>query len=209
MGPLPPSGFGAKGSCPASSTAARAPPDPFFVAERELRRVLGGEHGTHAILDVVLEGNQKAHHAVLKDYQLDPRRSTLVHVDLHEVRLDRPIQAPVTVELVGEAEGVKLGGMLSQTIREVTVEALPMSIPDRLELDVSTLAIGDGVRVADIVVPEGATVLDDGDALVAQVLAPRRPDELEEEAVEEGEEAAEGAEPEGEAGKEPEAEAEE
>ena len=75
----------------------------FYVAERELNHALAGEHGTHAILDVVLDGQQKAHHAVLKDYQLDPSRSTLLHIDLHEVRLDRPIQAQVAVELVGIA----------------------------------------------------------------------------------------------------------
>ena len=110
---------------------------------------------------------------MLKDYQLDPMRSTLLHVDLHEVRLDRPIQAQVAVEVVGEAAGANVGGVLSQIIREVTVEALPMAIPDRLELDVSALEIGDSVRVAEIVVPDGVTILDDSEAVAATV-APRR-----------------------------------
>jgi large subunit ribosomal protein L25 len=183
-------------------------PRPFYVEERELRQALGGEHGMHAILDVVLDGQQKTHHAVLKDYQLDPVRSALLHVDLHEVRLDRPIQAQVTVELVGDPQGVSMGGLLSQIIRELAVEALPMSIPDRLELDVTRLEIGDQVKVSDIVVPQEVEVLDDADAIVATVTLPRRMELPEEE--EPAEEAAEGEEPEaGEAeGAPPEAEAE-
>ena len=179
-------------------------PHPFYVAERELRKALTGSHGMHAILDVVLDGKGKAHHAVLKDYQLDPRRSTLVHVDLHEVRLDRLIQAQVTVELVGEPEGVKMGGVLQLVAREVNVEALPMGMPDRLELDVSALQIGENARVSDLVAPEGVTILDDPESVVAAVLAPRLVVEEEEE-LEEGAEEAEGepGEAEGEAGEAP------
>ena len=145
----------------------------FFVEERMLRGALGGDHGVHAILDVVLEGQQKAHHAVLKEYQLDPRRSSLLRIDLHEVRLDRPIQAQVAVELIGEPAEANFGGVLTQIVREVTVEALPMAIPDRLELDISALEIGDQVRVSDIVIPEGVTLLDDPDVVAATVAAPR------------------------------------
>jgi large subunit ribosomal protein L25 len=164
-------------------------PHPFYVAERELRKALTGSHGMHAILDVVLDGKGKAHHAVLKDYQLDPRRSTLLHVDLHEVRLDRPIQAQVVVELVGEPEGVKMGGVLQLVAREINVEALPMEMPDRLELDVSALQIGDNARVADLASPDGVTILDDSETVVAAVLAPRL---VVEEELEEGAEEAEG-----------------
>jgi large subunit ribosomal protein L25 len=161
----------------------------FSVTERELRRVLTGGHGMHAILDVVLEGQQKPHHAVLKDYQVDPIRSRIVHVDLHEVRLDRPIQTQVVVELVGTAEGVTAGGVLSQVVREVNVEALPMDVPDRLPLDVSGMTIGDTLRVADLSVPESVTLLDDEETVLANVTVPTRV-ELPEEMVSEEEEAA-------------------
>jgi large subunit ribosomal protein L25 len=166
---------------------------PFAVAERELRRVLTGEHGLHAILDVVLEGQQKAQHAVLKDYQLDPTRARLLHIDLHEVRLDRAIQAQVVVELVGESEGVKEGGVLSQVNREVTVEALPMEVPDRLELDVSRMTIGDSLRISDLRVPDGVKILTDLEAVLATVTPPTKV-ELPEEVVAAEEEAAELAE---------------
>ena len=171
---------------------------PFCVEERELRRALTGEHGLHAILDVVFDGQKTAHHAVLKEYQLDPTRARLLHIDLHEVRLDQPIQAQVVVELVGESEGVKEGGVLSQVAREVNVQALPMDVPDHLELDVSAMTIGDSMRVADLRAPEAVTLLDGPDTVLATVTPPTKV-ELPEEVVEEEEgEELEGEVPEGE-----------
>jgi large subunit ribosomal protein L25 len=91
------------------------------------------------------------------------------------------------VEAVGVAEGVTMGGVLQVVLREATVQALPLSMPDRLEIDVSALNIGDGLRVEDLVVPEGATVLDEPETVVVTVIAPRV--EVEEAAeVPEGEE---------------------
>jgi large subunit ribosomal protein L25 len=140
---------------------------------------------------------------VLKDYQQEIPSGRLAHIDLHEVRLDQPIQAQVAVELIGEPAGVKEGGVLSQVNRELNVEALPMEIPDHLELDVSGMAIGDTLRLADLPATEGVTYLDDPEETVlATVTMPTRivepePEEVEEELEEgevpEGEEAPEGA----------------
>jgi large subunit ribosomal protein L25 len=192
-------------------------PNPFCVEERVLRKALTGDHGLHAILDVALDG--RAVPSVLKDYQVDPVRGHVMHIDLQEVRLDQPIQAQVVVELVGEPEGVKEGGVLSQVAREVNVEALPLEIPERLELDVSDMQMGDTKRLADLIAPEGVTLLDDPEETVlATVTMPTRivePEPEEEEELEEGElpegEVPEGEEaPEGaaEAPAEPEADAE-
>ena len=173
-------------------------PHAIAIAERDLRRVLSGEHGLHAILDVVLEGQKTAHASILKDYQQDPLRGRISHFDLQEVRLDQPITVQVVVELVGESPGDKAGGVLSQATREVNVEALPMEVPDRLELDVSSLGMGDSLRVSDLVVPAGVTVLDDPELVIVGVATPTLVVEPEEElAEEEGEEAAEGEAPEG------------
>lgn len=171
----------------------------FCIEERELRKALTGDHGLHAILDVVLEGQQKAHHAVLKEYQLDPTRARLLHIDLQEVRLDQAIQTQVVVELVGDSEGVKEGGVLSQIQREVNVEALPMEVPDRLELDVSGMKIGDALRLSDLRVPEGVKLLDESETVLATVTPPTKIEEPEvvEEELEEGE-LPEGEVPEGE-----------
>ena len=181
-------------------------PHAISIPERELRRVLTGQGGLHAILDVVLDGQKTTHASILKDYQQDPIRGHISHVDLQEVRLDQPIQATVTVQLIGEPAGVKEGGVLSQVQREIRVEALPMEIPEHIDLDVSGMAIGDTLRLADLGVLDGVTYLDDPEETVlASVGLPTRVEEPEPEEGEEGEELAEGEEPpegEGEAGAE-------
>ena len=179
-------------------------PHAFSVTERELRRALTGDAGLHAILDVTLDGDQ-ARPSILKSYQQDPVKGTLTHVDLQEVRLDQAIQARVVVELIGEPVGVTEGGVLSQVNREITVEALPMEIPEHIDLDVTGMAIGDTLRLVDLRLQEGVKFLDDPEETVlATVTMPTRfvepepeevegEEELEEGEVPEGEEAPEGA----------------
>jgi large subunit ribosomal protein L25 len=186
-------------------------PHAIAVPERELRAALTGAHGHHAILDVVLAGQKTTHASILKDYQVDPIRGRITHFDLHEVRLDQPITAQVSIELTGESPGVKAGGVLSALVRDVAVEALPLEMPDRLVLDISGTEIGSSLRVADLTAPEGATLLDDPDMVVVSVAAPRvEVEEPTEEELAEGEEAPEGEESSAEAeGEEPAGEADE
>jgi large subunit ribosomal protein L25 len=181
-------------------------PHAICVSERELRRVLTGSAGLHAILDVVLEGQKSTHSSILKDYQVDPIRGKIDHFDLHEVRLDQTIQTSVVVELVGESVGAKAGGVLSQVTREVRVEALPLEVPERLELDVTAMEIGDSLRLSDLRAPEGVTLLDDPESVLATVTVPTKVEEPEE-VAEELEEGEEGEAPEGEAAPEDEGEA--
>jgi large subunit ribosomal protein L25 len=184
----------------------RSEPVAISVPERELRRALTGAGGLHAILDVVVEGKQASHSAILKEYQQDKVRGFVTHVDLQEVRLDQPIQATVVVQLHGgdDSPGVRAGGILQQVAREVHVEALPLEVPEHLDLDVSGLDIGASLRVADLSVSDGVTFLDDPETVLATVTQPTReaePDETltDEEAAEggvqipEGEQSAEGA----------------
>ena len=173
-------------------------PHAFCVTERELRRALTGDAGLHAILDVTLDGDQ-ARPSILKSYQQDPVKGTLTHVDLQEVRLDQAIQARVVVELIGEPVGVTEGGVLSQVNREITVEALPMEIPEHIDLDVTGMAIGDTLRLVDLRLQEGVKFLDDPEETVlATVTMPTRFVEPEPEEVEGEEELEEGEVPEGE-----------
>jgi large subunit ribosomal protein L25 len=183
-------------------------PHPFSVHERDLRRALTGPGGLHAILDVVLDGQKTSHASILKDYQQDVISGRLAHIDLQEVRLDQPIQAQVVIELVGEAAGSIEGGVLSQVTREINVEALPLEVPERIEVDVSPMQMGDTLRLVDIAVQEGVTFLDDPEeTVIATVTVPTQiiePEPEEEEELEEGAELAEGEEaPEGEEGEAP------
>ena len=183
------------------------------IGERDLRSALSGTSGLHTVLDVVVEGQSTAHPSILKEYQRDPVRGYLRHVDLQEVRLDVAIQATVQIHLIGadEAPGVKAGGVLSAPSTSLNVEALPMEVPESIEADVSNMEIGDTLRLEDIPPVEGATFLDDPhETVIATVTAPMREEEPEVEEVEgeEGEllEGAEGEAAEGEAA--PEAEGE-
>jgi large subunit ribosomal protein L25 len=168
-------------------------PAAICVPERALRKALTGSGGLHAILDVVVEGDGKGdpRPAILKDYQQDVITGRVSHIDLHQVRLDRPIQASIVVQLVGESVGTKEGGVLSQVSREINVEALPMEIPEHIEADVTPMQIGDTLRLADLPALAGVTFLDDPEETVlATVTAPSVFEEPEE-VLEEGEEGVE------------------
>jgi large subunit ribosomal protein L25 len=190
-------------------TASRA----IAVDERALRSALTGSSGLHAVLDVVIEGQTTPHSSILKEYQRDPIRGHVQHIDLQEVRLDVAIQATVTVHLVGaeNAPGIKEGGVLSQPGSTLNVEALPLEVPQSIEADVSGMEIGDALRLEDLPRIEGVTFLDDPQTVIANVSAPivevePEPEEVEGEEGEVPEGEAEGEEPtaEGEAPAEPE-----
>jgi large subunit ribosomal protein L25 len=185
----------------------RSEPHAICIPERELRRALTSEGGLNAILDVVLDGQNTTHPSILKQYQQDPLKGRVTHVDLQEVRLDVKIHATVPIHLVGadDAPGIREGGVLSQVTRDVNVEALPMEIPEHIDLDVSRMQMNDTLRLADLPATEGVTLLDDPEGTVlATVTMPTRevePEPTEEELAEaeaeaalaEGEEAPEGA----------------
>jgi large subunit ribosomal protein L25 len=157
----------------------REQPVSISVPERALRAALTTRGGLNAVLDVVVDGGN-THSSVLKEFQRDAVRGHITHVDLQEVRLDQPIHATVPVTLHGEPVGVKEGGVLSQVTNELNVEALPMEVPEHLEVDVSGLQIGDTFRLSALVVPEGVTLLDDPEETVlAAVTQPTRAEEPE------------------------------
>ena len=169
------------------------------VPERDLRAAVSGPSGMHAILEVVIEGQTTAHPSILADYQQDPIRGTVSHIDLREVRLDQPIHAAVVVHLDGESPGVKAGGVLSLVTRELNVEALPANVPEHVDVDLSSMEVGDVLRLEDIGAIPDVTFLDDPhETVIATVSLPRGYAELEEAEAAAAEEAAEGAEAEGE-----------
>ena len=118
---------------------------------------------------------------------LDRVKSTVIHVDLQEIRLDETIETTVAIRFEGEAKGVKSGGMLDESTREVTVKGVVTAIPEHLVLDISELDMNETLKVSDLVVPEGIEIMADDDEVLCSVLPPRKADE----AIE-GEEAVEG-----------------
>jgi large subunit ribosomal protein L25 len=157
-------------------------PLAFQVDARELRHALAA---AGAVVELSLE--DKTTSAVLKDAQRDAVRGDTLHVDFLRVDLNRAIQSVVPVVLLGEedAPGVKEGGVLEHITREVTVEALPNDIPESLTYDVSEMQINDTVTLSEVTPPEGVTLVDDVETVIATLTPPRLQLEEEEEGIEE------------------------
>jgi len=146
-------------------------PLAFSVDARELRHALAA---TGAVLEVVDEGDTMP--AVLKSAQYHPVRGETIHVDLLRVNLSVAIHAVVALELTGadNAPGVTEGGVLEHITRELNIEALPTDIPASLTHDVATMQIGDTITLADVIVPETVTLLDDLEETVIATMTPPR-----------------------------------
>ncbi|MCK5643537.1 MAG: 50S ribosomal protein L25, partial [Gammaproteobacteria bacterium] len=112
--------------------------------------------------------------------------------------MDEEVTIPVNIKLIGESAGVKIGGVLQQVRRELEIRCLPSQIPDSLEIDVSSLDIGDSIHLKDMQLPPGIKVLEDVDLTIATVLAPTVEKEVAEEAPPEEAEEEEAAAEEGE-----------
>jgi large subunit ribosomal protein L25 len=141
------------------------------VSRRELAHILSSAAGANTVLTLRLDGDEQL--SLVRQIQRHPVKGTVMHVDFVRVRADQTIQADVPVHLVGEAEGVSLGGVLEQQLHTVSVEAKPADIPNALELDIAALQIGDARYVRDLAVPAGVVIRNDPDDLVAQIGAPR------------------------------------
>jgi large subunit ribosomal protein L25 len=172
------------------------------VPARELQHILAGEAGANSLITLDVDGESVL--TLVRQIHRHPTKGELVHVDFVRIRTDVAVSAEVPVHAVGEAEGVKDGGLLEQLMFQLPVEALPQHIPVALEIEVSALAIGDQLRVEDMTLPDGVSTPVDPDTVIVQVAAPRLAVE-EEEAVEG--ELAEGEEGEGATGEAPAAEA--
>ncbi len=158
----------------------------FQVSERDVRNVIA--EGA-ALFDLSVDGG-KARPVVVKEQQLHPVRGTLRHIDLQEVKLDEAIQAEVLIELEGveDAPGVKASGVLEHVTREITIEALPTEIPDKITVDVSAMEINDTLQLSSVEVPSGVTfVAEDPEEVTIATLAPPRVEEAAPEVEEETE----------------------
>jgi len=183
-----------QGKVPAVVYGLGADTVSITVPSRELQHILAGESGANTLITLDVDGESVL--TLARQIHRHPTRGELVHVDFIRIRRDVAVSAEIPVHLLGEATGVRDGGLLEQLLFQLTVEAMPGNIPVSIEIDVSELAIGDQLRVEDIALPAGVETQAEPDFVVAQVAAPRVVTEAEE--GEEGEaaegEAAEGGE---------------
>ncbi|HWR15851.1 MAG TPA: 50S ribosomal protein L25 [Terriglobales bacterium] len=180
------------GSIPAVVYGAGKAPLSVAVDPKQVFRILKSDSGHNTIFDLELEGEKTK--AMIVDWQTEPIKGSLLHIDLKRIAMDQKLKVTVPVVLKGDPIGVKTqGGILEQVLREVEVECLPSDIPPHIDVDVSHLEFGHVLRVSELPHGEGKLkFLTDEDQPVAHVIAVK---EVVEAAPAEGAEAAAGAAP--------------
>jgi large subunit ribosomal protein L25 len=178
----------ASGQVPAVLYGHGTKPKHLTVDARQFGQALRTDAGVNVLIE--LQVGRDRHLALAKEIQRHPVRGQLLHVDFIQVRRGEKVHVQVPVHLVGEAPGVREGGIADQDLYQLNVEAEVTAVPEAVEADVSGLGIGDVLRVGDLKAPGGAVILDDPEASVVSVVAPT----VEAEPEAEEEEAAEGAE---------------
>ena len=148
--------------------------EPVTVDPRAVLKMIAGHQGSTQLLTLRFDGDGGGTRmAIIRAMQFDPVTERLLHVDLQEVSADKPITVRVAVHPVGEAIGVKdTKGILNLVLHEVTVACLPTQIPDRIDADVTNLAIGDVLTIGDLHVPAGVRIVNDRGQAVATVSPP-------------------------------------
>jgi large subunit ribosomal protein L25 len=182
----------AKGLIPAIFYGPKSQTISLVIDSKELSKTLQTEAGENVLIDLdIRKGNQSDRKVVmLKDIQIDPLQRITLHTDFYEVTMDEMVTVEVPVHLIGKPEGTKMGGILEQVRRVIQIQCLPGDIPKSIDVDVSSLKIGDSIHVQDIQV-EKAKIISDTNFTIATVVPPV----VEEKVVEAvAPEAAEGAE---------------
>jgi large subunit ribosomal protein L25 len=152
---------------------ANQEPLAVSVDPKILSRILHSDTGVNTLIDLKVDGGA-ADRVLVKDFLLDPIHHKLLHADFYRLALDKKITVTVSIHVKGEAKGVKLqGGVLDFPNREVEVEVLPTEIPEHLEIDVTEMTIGQGVRLKDLAEGANWTPVSDPDTLLLHVVAPR------------------------------------
>ncbi len=167
------------GFVPAIVYGGQKSPHPIAVDPKLLLQILHSESGANTIFQLNLKGTDQRRHVMIKDYQVDPVNGSLLHVDLLRIQMDEVIEVMVPVRPVGEPVGVKVdGGILDHVSREVRLASLPGNIPEHIDLEVTSLKIGDSIRVSDIPPSDRYKILSDPEQILI-VISPPAKEEVE------------------------------
>ena len=183
-----------KGLIPAVFYGPKSKTIPLVVDSKELVKTLKTEAGENVLIDLHIIKDAKTDRKVVmvKDIQIDSLQMKMIHTDFYEVTMDVMVTVEVPIRLVGKPEGTKMGGILEQILRVIQIQSLPGDIPKGIDVDVSSLMIGDSIHVKDIQAGK-FKILVDPNVTIATVVPPVVEEEKVAEAVV-APEAAEGAE---------------
>ena len=146
---------------------------PLTIETLELNKALSTEAKGNVLVNLKIAGDKKASRMVMfRGFQRDPLKRNIIHIDLYELLMDHKIVVDVPIHLIGKAQGVALGGILQHEARTLKIECLPNQIPDKIDVDVTNLLIGQAIHIKDISMVQGLKVLGDPHATVALVAAP-------------------------------------
>lgn len=164
-----------RGLVPCTVYGGDKEPVSIFVEPRKIHQILRSEKGMNSILLFSLKGTKVTRHVMIKEYQIDPVNTTLLHADFQRIDMEKKVRVKVHIQCDGVAFGVKTqGGVVDHVTREVELECLPADVPDRLHIDMTPLKIGDSVRYSDLKIPERVViVVDDLHAPVLSITNPR------------------------------------
>jgi large subunit ribosomal protein L25 len=164
----------AAGKIPAVLYGAGHEPVAVEVDPKQISRILYSDSGHNTIFDVQLDGGGAAAKAMIVDWQREPIKDQLIHIDLKRIALDKTLRVSVPIKLVGIPVGVKVsGGILDQVLREAEIECLPVDIPSHIDVDVTNLDMHQVLRVSDLPHSEKIKFLEAEDATVAHVVSIR------------------------------------
>lgn len=173
-----------EGKVPAIVNGYKVESTPIAVNAAELEKILR-ENGLNTVITISLEG--KKVNTLIKEYQSDTFTRNLTHVEFLSVDMNEETEVEAEVTLIGESAGVKAGGVLAQNLYTVVVSATPDKLPERVEIDVTSLEIGDSLTVADLPKNDEYTIVTDPEEQIVAVTEPQE--------ITEDEEAGESAEP--------------
>jgi large subunit ribosomal protein L25 len=157
------------GKVPAVVYGAGKAAVPVSVDPRQVTRILHSVTGHNTVFDLAVDGDRTK--AMIVDWQYEPIKGSLLHIDVKRIAMDQKLRVNVPIELIGEPAGVKQqGGILEQLLREVEVECLPGDIPNQVELNVADLVFGMVLRVADLPKSDKLKFVTDEDQPVAHVI---------------------------------------
>jgi large subunit ribosomal protein L25 len=159
-----------QGKVPAVVYGAGKAAVPVEVDPRQVSRILHSQTGHNTVFDLAVDGDRTK--AMIVDWQYEPIKGSLLHIDLKRIAMDQKLRVNIPIELIGVPEGVKTqGGLLEQIVREVEVECLPADIPNAIELDVAQLVFGVVLRVSDLPKNDKVRLVTDADQPVAHIIS--------------------------------------
>lgn len=164
-----------KGKIPAVIYGKDLPAKPIFICGREFQKQLS-ETGRNGIFPILIGDEEK--HALVREYAVDPITREIIHVDFLAVDPDREVTANVLIVLMNEAFGVKDGGVLQQSMFELSVTAPANELPEAVEIDVTDLKVGETITVGDIRNEPPYQINHEDDEVIASILPPKQEEEI-------------------------------